>query len=153
IIEVLARQGGDDRPAPVLPEGKPPLPTIDAVALVLAPGCPAIGESLAELDLAQNRGRRHLRLRATRGLPSTRGHTRHDARGMSSHSLVPDFVIQGGDPTGTGSGGPGYSLPTENQVAEPLGTLAMAATSVPSGSQFYIVVGQGPAPKYNVSMR
>jgi cyclophilin family peptidyl-prolyl cis-trans isomerase len=39
---------------------------------------------------------------------------------------------------------------TENQVSEPQGTLAMAAATLPSGSQFYIVVGKGPAPNYNV---
>jgi peptidyl-prolyl cis-trans isomerase A (cyclophilin A) len=70
--------------------------------------------------------------------------------GLLWHRVIPDFVIQGGDPLGTGSGGPGYSIPVENQVAEPLGTLAMAASNEPSGSQFYIVVGTGPAPNYNV---
>ncbi len=72
--------------------------------------------------------------------------------GLKWHRVIFDFVIQGGDPRGTGSGGPGYSLPVENHVAEPLGTLAMAGTSAtdPSGSQFYIVVGTGPAADYNV---
>jgi cyclophilin family peptidyl-prolyl cis-trans isomerase len=41
-------------------------------------------------------------------------------------------------------------LVNENQVDEPMGTLAMAAATVPSGGQFYVVVGKGPAPKYNV---
>jgi peptidyl-prolyl cis-trans isomerase A (cyclophilin A) len=70
--------------------------------------------------------------------------------GLKWHRVVADFVIQGGDPLGTGSGGPGYDLPVENQIPEPLGTLAMAAAAVPSGSQFYIVIGSGPAAKYNV---
>jgi len=70
--------------------------------------------------------------------------------GLKWHRVIPGFVIQGGDPRGTGSGGPGYDLVNENHVAEPLGTLAMAAGTEPSGSQFYIVVGTGPAPDYNV---
>lgn len=70
--------------------------------------------------------------------------------GLVWHRVIPDFVIQGGDPDGVGTGGPGYDLVPENQVEEPLGTLAMAAAKVPSGSQFYVVVGQGPAAKYNV---
>jgi peptidyl-prolyl cis-trans isomerase A (cyclophilin A) len=70
--------------------------------------------------------------------------------GLTWHRVIPNFVIQGGDPAGTGSGGPGYPLVNENHVAEPLGTLAMAASTVPSGSQFYIVVGTGPAANYNV---
>jgi peptidyl-prolyl cis-trans isomerase A (cyclophilin A) len=73
--------------------------------------------------------------------------------GLIWHRVIPDFVIQGGDPRGTGTGGPGYDpIVVENHVDEPLGTLAMAATgpTAPSGSQFYIVVGTGPAPDYNV---
>jgi peptidyl-prolyl cis-trans isomerase A (cyclophilin A) len=70
--------------------------------------------------------------------------------GLLWHRVIPEFMIQGGDPTGTGSGGPGYNLPEENHVDEPTGTLAMAASHAPSGSQFFIVVGKGPAPAYNV---
>jgi peptidyl-prolyl cis-trans isomerase A (cyclophilin A) len=70
--------------------------------------------------------------------------------GLVFHRVIPDFVIQGGDPDGVGTGGPGYDLVKENQVAEPLGTLAMAASKKVSGSQFYVVVGQGPQPNYNV---
>ncbi len=70
--------------------------------------------------------------------------------GLTWHRVIPNFVIQGGDPEGTGMGGPGYDLIKENQVDEPLGTLAMAASTTVSGSQFYIVVGKGPASDYNV---
>jgi len=70
--------------------------------------------------------------------------------GLTWHRVIPDFVIQGGDPLGDGTGGPGYDLTVENHVAEPLGTLAMAAGEKPSGSQFYIVVGTGPTADYNV---
>lgn len=70
--------------------------------------------------------------------------------GLKWHRVIFDFMIQGGDPRGTGSGGPGYDLVDENHVKEPAGTLAMAASSTPSGSQFFIVTGTGPAPDYNV---
>lgn len=70
--------------------------------------------------------------------------------GLLWHRVIPGFVIQGGDPLGNGTGGPGYDGIVENQVDEPLGTLAEAARIKPSGSQFYVVVGKGPAPKYNV---
>ena len=74
----------------------------------------------------------------------------HFYDGLTWHRVIPDFVIQGGDPSGDGTGGPGYDLVKENQIDEPLGTLAMAASKLVSGSQFYIVVGKGPAAAYNV---
>jgi cyclophilin family peptidyl-prolyl cis-trans isomerase len=63
--------------------------------------------------------------------------------GVVFHRLVPGFVIQGGDPTGTGTGGPGYTITDEPVTAEyRRGTVAMARTSQPDsvGSQFFIVV-------------
>jgi peptidyl-prolyl cis-trans isomerase A (cyclophilin A) len=74
----------------------------------------------------------------------------HFYDGLTWHRVIPNFVIQGGDPGGDGTGGPGYDLVKENQIAEPLGALAQAAAKNPSGSQFYIVVGKGPAADYNV---
>src|SRR6266498_493807 len=47
--------------------------------------------------------------------------------GVSFHRVIPDFMIQGGDPTGTGSGGPGYTFEDEpNQRSVVRGALAMA---------------------------
>lgn len=63
--------------------------------------------------------------------------------GLVFHRVVPDFVIQGGDPKGDGSGGPGYSI-TDEPVTQPYkrGTVAMARSSAPNsqGSQFFIVL-------------
>lgn len=70
--------------------------------------------------------------------------------GLLWHRVIPGFVIQGGDPNGNGTGGPGYDLVVENHVDQLFGTLAMAGGDAPSGSQFYIVVGEGPAAAYNV---
>jgi len=57
------------------------------------------------------------------------------------HRVIPDFMIQGGDPTGTGSGGPGYSFEDEfNDHKVDRGALAMAnAGPNTNGSQFFIV--------------
>ena len=74
------------------------------------------------------------------------------------HRVVPGFVIQGGDPTGTGAGGPGYTTtdapPTDTRYTE--GTVAMAksVTDPPgtSGSQFFVVTAPdaGLPPEYAV---
>ena len=61
--------------------------------------------------------------------------------GVIFHRVIPDFMIQGGDPTGTGRGGPGYSFDDEfNENKLVRGTLAMAnAGPNTNGSQFFIV--------------
>ena len=61
--------------------------------------------------------------------------------GVIFHRIIPDFMIQGGDPTGTGSGGPGYSFEDEfNDHKVVRGALAMAnAGPNTNGSQFFIV--------------
>lgn len=67
--------------------------------------------------------------------------------GLTFHRVEPGFVVQGGDPTGTGMGGPGYTLPAEfNQHKHVRGTVAMARTQDPNsaGSQFYICLGPAP---------
>jgi peptidyl-prolyl cis-trans isomerase B (cyclophilin B) len=68
--------------------------------------------------------------------------------GVVFHRLVPGFVIQGGDPTGTGSGGPGYEIQDEPVTAQyHRGTIAMARTPAPNsqGSQFFIVLSDQAA--------
>lgn len=66
--------------------------------------------------------------------------------GVTFHRIIKDFMIQGGDPTGTGTGGPGYTIPDEYPVtrAYTRGTLAMARTAAPNsaGSQFFICTGE-----------
>ena len=61
--------------------------------------------------------------------------------GIIFHRVIPDFMVQGGDPTGTGSGGPGYQFEDEfNDHKVERGALAMAnAGPNTNGSQFFIV--------------
>jgi len=62
--------------------------------------------------------------------------------------VVPGFVVQGGDPKGDGTGGPGYRLKAEfNGKPHLRGTLAMARAQDPdsAGSQFYICLGPQPS--------
>jgi peptidyl-prolyl cis-trans isomerase B (cyclophilin B) len=63
--------------------------------------------------------------------------------GLGFHRVVPGFVIQGGDPEGTGGGGPGYTIADEEVVGRyGRGIVAMARTPAPDsqGSQFFVVL-------------
>jgi len=69
--------------------------------------------------------------------------------GVIFHRVIPGFMIQGGDPSGNGTGGPGYSIKGEfsrngfkNDLKHTKGVLSMARSSMPNsaGSQFFIMV-------------
>ena len=74
--------------------------------------------------------------------------------GLIFHRVIRGFMIQGGDPTGTGSGGPGYEIPGEfaangfrqNTLKHTRGVLSMARTMDPdsAGSQFFIMHADAP---------
>ena len=73
--------------------------------------------------------------------------------GLIFHRVIPDFMIQGGDPQGTGMGGPGYSIQGEfarngvnNPIKHTVGVLSMARSMRPNsaGSQFFIMTGVAP---------
>jgi cyclophilin family peptidyl-prolyl cis-trans isomerase len=80
----------------------------------------------------------------------------HYFEGIFFHRVIPGFVLQGGDPQGTGTGGPGYRF--EDELPKPgryeLGSLAMAnAGPDTNGSQFFVISGPDGAalpPKYSL---
>lgn len=70
---------------------------------------------------------------------------------LTFHRVEPGFVIQGGDPAGTGAGGPGYTIPAEIELLHVEGAIAMARRGdqvnpqrASSGSQFYITLAPTP---------
>ena len=71
----------------------------------------------------------------------------HFYDGTPFHRVIKGFMIQGGDPTGTGTGGPGYHLKAEfNDTKHERGVLSMARAADPdsAGSQFFIMHGDAP---------
>jgi cyclophilin family peptidyl-prolyl cis-trans isomerase/protein-disulfide isomerase len=143
-----ARQVEGDRPyATFSPQQRsnialePPSITIDVTRKYLATIKTAKGEMIVELDpsAAPNTVNNFIYL-ANNGF--------YD--GLTFHRVEPGFVIQGGDPVGNGSGGPGYDVPPEINLKHVEGAIAMARTGGPaettpnSGSQFYITLGAQP---------
>ena len=73
--------------------------------------------------------------------------------GLIFHRVIPDFMIQGGDPQGTGMGGPGYGIKgefaangVENPIRHTRGVISMARSQMPNsaGSQFFIMHADAP---------
>ena len=73
--------------------------------------------------------------------------------GLIFHRVIPGFMVQGGCPTGTGTGGPGYNIKGEfssngfkNDLKHTRGTISMARSGQPNsaGSQFFIMVADAP---------
>jgi len=67
--------------------------------------------------------------------------------GVKFHRIIKGFMIQGGDPTGTGGGGPGWRVNAEfNDIKHTKGILSMARTNDPNsaGSQFFVMHGTSP---------
>lgn len=74
--------------------------------------------------------------------------------GLIFHRIIPGFMIQGGDPEGSGAGGPGYAIKGEfsennfkNELKHTRGIISMARTNAPNtaGSQFFIMVADYPS--------
>ena len=153
---VIATTGGDDdsqsaasggcqqvtKPPPKKEQFKQPEPTLargqDATATV-ATSC---GEFTIDLDTQQSpKTTNSFAFLADKGF--------YD--GTIFHRISPGFVVQGGDPTGTGNGGPGYTVtePPPQNTTYANGVVAMAKTSVEppgaSGSQFFVVIAPADA--------
>ena len=130
--EVVTKQGDLDPPGQVLEPGEPASVTMET----------SEGSFTIELD--------------TGAAPETTNSFAYLVEegfydGLGFHRIVPDFVIQGGDPLGDGTGGPGFSTverPPADLEYEP-GVVAMARAGDErpgtSGSQFFVVTGAGGA--------
>jgi cyclophilin family peptidyl-prolyl cis-trans isomerase len=122
--------------------GEPPAMQIDTATSYVATISTAKGDIVVELDAGT--------------APQTVNNFCFLARegfydGLTFHRVEPGFVIQGGDPAGTGAGGPGYTVPAEIQLPHVEGAIAMARrgdqvnpTRASSGSQFYITLAPTP---------
>jgi len=112
--------------------------------------CPASGEEIAVLET--NYGTIKIKLfqdKAPKTVENFKKLTKEKFYdGLTFHRIIPGFMIQGGDPDGTGSGGPGYTVEAEinSELSHIAGALATARQSDAvnpekrsSGSQFYIV--------------
>lgn len=142
LVIVLGRGGDDEAVTTVVKEGNLSEPT-----QVLDEGVPA------SVTMATTEGSFTIEL-DTEQAPVTANNFAYLTEegfydGLGFHRIVPDFVIQGGDPLGDGTGGPGYSVveaPPGNIEYE-VGVVAMAKSpaeaSGTSGSQFYVVTGEG----------
>jgi cyclophilin family peptidyl-prolyl cis-trans isomerase len=111
-----------------------------------APGIEIAPDAAFDVTISTDRGDIVMRLDAALA-PTTVNHFVVNARngfydGLIFHRVVPDFVIQGGDPDGNGRGGPGYRFADEPVQGEyTLGAVAMAnAGPDTNGSQFFICI-------------
>ena len=119
----------------------PAAPAIDPKAIYLATIVTDQGNIVAELYQDTPEGTNNFVTLAQNGY--------YD--GLTFHRVEPGFVIQGGDPAGNGSGGPGYTIPAEINHLHTKGALAWARTSDEinpernsSGSQFYVTLDATP---------
>jgi cyclophilin family peptidyl-prolyl cis-trans isomerase len=158
-VEAVCPPVPDDAPTPAGQQyEEPPAFEIEEGVTYVATLETSCGDIVIELD--------------TEGSPATAGNFLALASdgyydGTPFHRIIPGFVIQGGDPTGTGAGGPGYTFEDELDTAEaledseleglvvyPRGIVAMAnAGEDTQGSQFFIVLpesGQDFPPAYTV---
>ena len=127
-----------ERPAPKDVKLEKPKQQLDPAKTYVATVKTSCGAFQIELDAKRS--------------PKTGGSFKHLVEkgfydGLGFHRIVPGFVIQGGDPAGDGSGGPGYSVveAPPPDLAYEKGVVAMAKTQIEdpgtSGSQFFVVTG------------
>ena len=140
-----------------VPGGVTPLPTLDAAACPTKAPEPLVAGQTRIVEIKTAKGSITIKVEADLG-PRAAGNFVALAgcgfyNGLVFHRVVRGFVIQGGDPTGTGKGGPGYEFP-DDPVSVPYarGVVAMANSGPnTNGSQFFIVLADsGLDPDYSV---
>ena len=149
------------QPAPTPP---PATPTATAAPTPPAPRPTVTKPTDAEVAAAKAAGTRHAVITTEKGVidvdlygkdePITVANFVKLAQakfydGLTFHRVEPGFCVQGGDPNGNGSGGPGYTIKLEvsPKYKHIEGSLAMASTSAPdsAGSQFYFTLAPQPS--------
>ena len=163
---VAACSGGTSTPSPAQPSPSPASPTLPSVepsptgagsTCPTAPPDPLPAGETRTVTIETAAGSIVIKVEADLG-PRAAGNFVALAScgfydGVVFHRLMPGFVIQGGDPTGTGGGGPGYEFPNDPvSVSYDRGVVAMANAGVDTnGSQFFIVlVDNDLTPNYSV---
>jgi cyclophilin family peptidyl-prolyl cis-trans isomerase len=140
--------GGDTSTAAALPAGCSRVPAPQPKQVSLSRPSPALhGPATATVETSC--GSFEIALDTARAPKTTSSFAYLARRGVYDdtpfHRIVPGFVIQGGDPTGSGTGGPGYFVdqPPPRNLSYVRGVVAMAKTAVEppgrSGSQFFVV--------------
>jgi cyclophilin family peptidyl-prolyl cis-trans isomerase len=140
--------GGDTSTAAALPAGCSPVPAPQPKRVSLSrPSSTLHGAATATVETSC--GSFKIALDTGRAPKTTSSFAYLARRGVYDdtpfHRIVPGFVIQGGDPTGSGTGGPGYFVdePPPRNLSYLRGVVAMAKTAVEppgrSGSQFFVV--------------
>lgn len=150
--------GEDNTPEPF--DGAPdvvgyPIPDVSSDAFVVSDTDPLTGKAWADLraTIHTNKGQIVIKFyhdAAPRHVENFVFLARSEYyNGMVFHRYVPGFVIQGGDPTGTGQGGPGYKVPAEISLKHAEGAVAAARQGDDvnperrsSGSQYYICLDE-----------
>jgi peptidyl-prolyl cis-trans isomerase B (cyclophilin B) len=161
---LLLACGGSDEESAATPTPEPPSPAQAAGCERVEAPAPKQGAELPKPDQRLQRGKSYVATVATscgefeitldsRRAPRTGGSFMYLAGkgfydGLTFHRIVSSFVIQGGDPAGDGSGGPGYSVveAPPGGLAYTKGVVAMAKTQTErpgtSGSQFFVVTAE-----------
>jgi cyclophilin family peptidyl-prolyl cis-trans isomerase len=135
-----------------VPGGASPLPTVDRSGCPTSqPAALASGQTRT-VEIKTSKGSITLKIEGSLAPVAAANFVALAAcgfyNGIVFHRVVPGFVIQGGDPKGTGGGGPGYTIDDDPvTTAYHRGTVAMARTSAPhsQGSQFFIVLADEAA--------
>ena len=144
LIGALLTGAGCTQPAGTSPAANPATTNLGALGSPAATGAAPAG---AQQNVLLETTMGNITIALDPGMPITTGNFVKLTKsgfydGVIFHRVIPGFMIQTGDPTGTGRGGPGYTIPDEftahNQNLR--GTVAMANTGQPNtgGSQFYI---------------
>jgi cyclophilin family peptidyl-prolyl cis-trans isomerase len=140
---VKALRGAD--PGPAMPRAAPPRPPLDPAVVLGHDVTWTIETTRGRVAIALEPDVAPWHVAAIVALTQ-----KHFYDGLVWHRVVPDFVVQGGDPTGTGAGGPGYTLPAEPDSSLEGAGYATGAVGIADagkdtgGSQWFVMHDRAP---------